>query len=86
MSSYCPKCYVKKVLIEENTLACPKCDVNPGETPQLCDYCRARVASTPSDHGTWICDVCIRQAITVESRVRTAPGLKDAPEVNAHAS
>lgn len=86
MSLYCPKCHARKVLIEENSVVCPNCDLGQGETPRMCDYCYAHIASTPSDHGTWICDACIREAIAMKTRIRAAHALKDASEVNAHAS
>ncbi len=86
MSLNCPKCHARKMLIDENTLACPNCDLIPGETPLACDYCHAHVASTPSDHGTWICDACIREAIAIETRIRVAQALKDASGVKADAN
>ncbi len=87
MSAYCEKCHARKVLVEENSLACPICDTPAAEMPRFCDYCLSHVAFTPSDHGTWICDSCIKAALISQASNNPATRVqKDPPEVNANAS
>ncbi len=63
MTSICELCGRKKVPTEENTFVCPVCGQSDYEIPQICNFCHEHIASMPSDHGTWICENCIMQAL-----------------------
>ncbi len=86
MQPICDSCGTRKVPVEENAFACPKCEPGTHEIPRACDYCHAHVASTPADGGKWICDPCIIRAIAATEETPVSRDASTGPEVNAHAS